>query len=237
MNEPTLIPRSNIVLEELNACHTNLIDKALYMSELLCEVRDSKYFVDYGFGRFDNWLEKSTFDIKPRQAYYLMAINDKSKKLGITKEELVKIGLSKLKAIFSIENPTLEQVKGLLEDAKTKSTDEITSQVTSLKLTDGQEPFVYITLKLPQSAKDGIDEAVELARKHIGGASDAPVGVCIEWICANFLLDPNFQAVPSAEIQAQSTGLFEPETVQDLNNENIQPRPVEVPSSNLQEQG
>lgn len=207
-----LVPRSNVVLEEINSCHSNMIEKALYLSELLCEVRDNKYFVDYGHGRFDSWLAVSPIDIKPRQAYYLMSINDKSKKLGLTRADLQHIGISKLKAIFSIDNPTLEQVQSLLKDAETKSTDEIVDSVAAIRLPEGQEPHVFITVKLPKSAKEIVDNAVELCKKVVG--SEMSFSEALEYICVEY----SNEVRETEKAKAESEGVFTPEAVQDLSS-------------------
>ncbi len=189
------------VRTKIDALRVNMFDGLLDIAELLAEARRGDYHIHYGFPRFGDWVEQgSGLDMSERTAYYLIKIVENAKLLGISREELRAAKLSKLKEIFSLDAEVHgDEIKLLVGEAKESSLDDIRTKVQKIKSGGGEEPFVFLTIKVPMSVKENyIDPAFELIRRQYGDRKDAagnPVditsGVCMEYLCQAFVQDQN----------------------------------------------
>lgn len=191
--------RAHEVLQEILSIKSTIMDKSLLLGRLLREARDNRYNLDWGFSRFDDWVEEASgLDMSARHAYDLIKVVERSESLGIPDEELKQVKLSKLKTIFSLPADTDEgTVRELVEKAKHESLDAIREDVGKIKNLE----WVYRTIKIERSVDENVYQpALERARLefgntmgHDGGPTDISDGRCVEMWAAEFLARPEEQ--------------------------------------------
>lgn len=195
--------RAEQVKQQLLQLKDKVEDSFFDLCDLLLEAKEGSYHNVWGYGQFGDWVEMASgLDMSRRQADYYVSIGRKSKVLGLTRDQLKQAKISKLKEVFSLDTQTQgEQMKQLVEEAKTESLEAIREKVQGLKAKDGEEPWVYMTIKVPKSVKeDSIEPALELARRIYGNqfredgeVYDITDSKCWELICVTFNQDPNNQ--------------------------------------------
>jgi hypothetical protein len=190
------------VLAKIQNIRVGLFENMFTLAELLTEAREHSYHEVWGFNRFGDWVEKgSGLDISARTAYYLITIWEKSKELGIPRDQLVAARIAKLKEIFSLDSTKYgDEIKKLVYDAPNSNLDAVRAAVNKLKADGGNiEPYTYITIKIPQSSKETIERSFELVRNQYGDVVDPQTGEllqlsagkCLEYVCEGYLQDPN----------------------------------------------
>ena len=204
--------RASEVQTQLKKLSNSIEDGFFDICDLLCEAQTGDYHVFYGYGRFGDWVETASgLDMSARQAFYLVNISKKAKQLGLSREQLKLIKISKLKEIFSLDlDEHVAAVKELVEEAPGLSLEEVKNRVRGLK---GESETLYITLKLDKAIKDTMDRAFELARRNYGSqmqngeAADISVSHCFELLCVEYLNDPNNnpdnQAIAEAPLEIE----------------------------------
>jgi hypothetical protein len=156
--------------------------------ELLFEAHQNNYHQTLGYTTFIDWVTTANLDISARTAFYYIGIQKKSNILGLTRAQLSLCNVSSLKEIFTLD-PVVHgpEMLNLVE-------------VALLKCVAGEEPPVYLTLKLSASIKDTLENAFEVCRRLYGSveSESGPVDIsdskCVELIFLSYLQDPNNQA-------------------------------------------
>ncbi len=168
--------------------------------DLLLEADEGDYFQYFGCKNFTEWVEQSEFDFSWRQAYYYLSVAKKTRELGLSKDQLAEIPISKLKEILSLEPAEHEKtIRALLEEADSLSVEEVKDKVKGIKKKSGEEVWVHYNFKITEETKETLEEAFELARKINGSTVDETTGEvkdisnsrCLEFIAASFLQDVN----------------------------------------------
>src|SRR6185437_6425653 len=114
--------RAAEVLAKISAIKDGITETAFELGDLLSEVRKNEYHSVWGFPSFGEWLGQSGLDMSERTAYYLVKIVDTSKALGISRDQLKAVKMSKLKAIFTLDaNEHAEEIKALVAQGETKT--------------------------------------------------------------------------------------------------------------------
>lgn len=193
---PAHIQRAKTIQADLQNMGNTMSNNSIDIGLLLAEAKEHGYNVLLGYIAFDDWLAKgSGIELSTREAYYLINVVTRAAFMGIPKERLYEIKISKLKSIFTLDpNEHEQEIRDLLDSAESSSLTEIEEKVKSHKALDPhQEPMVYMTIKFPESAKYTIEDAFELCKKLHGGIEvqgeqvDPSNGRCLELICADFL--------------------------------------------------
>lgn len=191
------------VLAKIQNIRIGLFENMFTLAELLTEARAKSFHEVWGFTRFGDWVEKgSGLDISARTAYYLIEIWEKSKELGIPRDQLVAARIAKLKEIFSLDlGKHADEIRKLVQFASEHSLEAVRDSVNTIKAGDGNgiEPYTYITIKIPQSSKETIERAFELVRSQYGDVVDPKTGElmqlsagkCLEYVCEGYIQDPN----------------------------------------------
>jgi hypothetical protein len=199
VDHQTLEQRANAVIAKLDALRISTESNFLDTCELLHEAHQGNYHVVFGFATFGDWAHAG-LKISERQVFYLVGIWSKSLKLGLTRDDLREAGVSKLKKIFELDPAEHgEEMKQLVTDAAGDTLEQVTEKVNKLRAKDGQEPPVYMTLKLDPNVKDLVEQAFELARmnygsvEHEGEAMEISKSKCMELLAISFINDPNNQ--------------------------------------------
>lgn len=201
-------PRHEIVHLQIMQIKNDIMERSLELGRLLKEARDNNYNLPWGYARFGLWVESSGLDLSERQAYYLIAIVERSEQLGIPDEELKRVKLSKLKAILSLPADTdPDRVRELVREAETMSLKDVNAVVGALK----NQEFIYKTHKFPIEVMDNIYEpAVERARRlhgntvnEAGEVTEISDSKAVELWAVEFLNGPEEDEYPVIEAEFQ----------------------------------
>lgn len=193
--------RAEEVKDKLLESKSNMEVGFFDMCGLLAEAKECGYHRVWGFANFEVWVEEgSGLDISARQAAYAVNVARQAKFLGITRDEMLLAGSSKIKQIMSL-NPEDHQHEmiSLVENAPKLPYQEVVERVKALKtgvpqLESGER---YVTIKLDADVKEIFDEAIELARKIYGDTvtdgrvHDISISKAIELICVSYVQDIN----------------------------------------------
>lgn len=174
-------------------------DSYLTTCELLHEANTGDYHRAFGYATFSDWVvQGSGLGMSWRNAYYLINIWTKALKLGLTKKQLRECCVSKCKEIFSLNPDELgKEMIELVETAPGMTLEEVKVVVAKLKCCEGEEPALYMTLKLSASIKETLAEAFELCRRQYGsvetenGVVDISDSKVMELICISYFQDPH----------------------------------------------
>ena len=196
------------VKDEIESIRKTVAKNFFVLGDLLKEIKDGGYHLSWGYSKFGEWLAVSGLDMSERAAYYLIQIIEMGKVLDIPRRDLEKMKLSKLREIArtNFADPsTQRKVRKLLDkitpdkDGNEMPLDEVREAVQKIigghEESDDIDVMVYITLRVPKSAKENvIDPAIEAAKAEYGDTVDKegnPIdigpGKAIEMICADYL--------------------------------------------------
>jgi|SRR6185312_3383984 len=194
--------RAKAVQEQLEATRRNLASNALLMGDLLSEIKHNSYHEHYGCSSFSDWLyNSSSLDMSERTAYYLINIVDTAKQLGIPRKQLEAVKMSKLKEIFTLNPETNgDDIKQLVAAGDAASLEETKNAVVKAKVGDEQfERAVWLNIKLLESQREVVKEAIERAKRSCGDTIDPRTGEvaepsdarALELIAADYLAQPD----------------------------------------------
>lgn len=184
--------RQSEVLDAILTIKASLVERSLELGALLVEAEDNEYHLQWGYPTHRSWvLDGSGLDMSESQAYALKRVVRRTRALGIPKETLLKVKLSKLKVIMSLPAETdPAKIIELVNEAETATLDTVKSVVSALSNTE----HVFKTFKLPKEfAEDVYEMAVESCRRQAGSdtaedgtVSDISESRCLELIYADF---------------------------------------------------
>jgi len=183
-----------------------MVEKSSFdIGELLYEVRSKKYYNDWGFGSFKDYVEKG-LGYKQSKAYYLTRIIEVMQYLGIPRPEYEPLGVLKLREIASLNmnethdgKPVADIIRELVKEGKALTQAEIKQKVKEVKGLVGENEIVWVHFGITESSKQNIvGPAIDLAKANIGTigmddegkAIDASDGRALEVICVEYLNDP-----------------------------------------------
>ncbi len=184
--------RASEVKTQLITIRGHIEDDFFSLCDLLREAQEGDYATVWGYDTFKDWIERgSGLDMSASQAYYLVKVSKTAHLLGLTREQLKAVKVSKLKAIFML-NPDefAAEIKQLIDEAPGMSLEEVKSRVQSLR---GEAETEYYTLKLEKFVKENFEAAIELCRKNYGSVVsngdpvDISISKCVELIIADYL--------------------------------------------------
>lgn len=191
------LTRPDEVLNQIREIKTRLTDGIFELADLLAETKQEAYYEDWGYDSFGEWINTSGLDMSERQAYYYIAISEKSKALGITREQLKQSSMTKLKSIFSLGTEEhAEEIKALVLASHTDTHEKIERKVNRIKAVDGREPMCNKTFSFTESGYENtVKGAIELMQQEYGDTIDSSTGEfvditpgkAIEMICADYM--------------------------------------------------
>lgn len=187
------------------------------IADLLYNVKKHNYYS--GYNTFTEYLKSLKF--KESRLRYLVRMAETMEALGINRGTYEPVGLSKLRAITSLDvngtwkNPETDEeiplkafIKGFIDKGKDMTLAEIQQHVRTLKGEIGDEAFVILHIKIKQGALDKVVRpALELIKMKIGSVKkdeegislDASDGRCLELMAAEILNDPLYQLIGENE--------------------------------------
>jgi hypothetical protein len=95
--------RSATVKKQIEKLKLSMGEHRWELADLLSEAHANHYNNDWGFPNFDDYIDNSNFDMSAREARYHIKINNTSKELGIGRDKLNPVAISKLKEIFRLD--------------------------------------------------------------------------------------------------------------------------------------
>lgn len=164
--------RSASVRKRIDLLKESMASNTWEIAELWAEALDNSYHHDAGFSNFDDYIDQSNFEIGSREVRYRIRIHKQSLELGITREQLKRVAVSKLKEIFSPDIKPADIVR-LVKEAETATLDQIRDEVKRLKGVAGVPTFSHRNLLLVEEDALQLDEAVEVMKLEAGTAEDA----------------------------------------------------------------
>ncbi len=206
--------RAEQVKQELAILKKTLQISSLEMGDLLSETKSQRFYQGWGFSSFEEFVTES-MEMKPRKAFYLITVVERSRQLNIAREKIENIAISKLREIFSLdpqgfflnaETGDNEKLDGhivrLVDLAPELSYEAIKAEVRRLKgIAEGEEgKWLNLFYKL-DTYDTVIVPGLERMRMSLGNAGVDPNGDPIEFsdsyviekIIGDFLSDPNYQ--------------------------------------------
>lgn len=210
-----LVKRAAQVKAQIDRIRGNLVDSFYELAELLAEARRFEFNLDWGYPRFGDWVEEgSGLDISERTAYYMIAVIEKSKELGIPRSELRQSKVSKLKEIFTLDPKTQgDRMKQLVADSATETLEQVKLKVNQIKAAAGDEIFVTKTITFTQDGYENtVKPGAERIRLEYGDSYDPrtneaveiSLGRCIELVFADKLAEPDlYEVIDAEEIPAE----------------------------------
>lgn len=189
------------LIESVNTSTFDIMD-------LIYRVKSEKLYTP----QFDTFRDfADTLAMKSSKVYYLLRIKDRMSLAAIPRETYEKIDISKLKMIAlldptdedgKVSETVLDQIRNLVQQAPTKSVDDLKNAVDELQGNVGDEAWDWVNLKMKKSAKAVFMQAIELIKhqigstgtdKETGNAVDASDGAAAEKLAMDYLSDPNNQ--------------------------------------------
>lgn len=242
----------------------NISVQFMDLGELLGEIKDGGYHVTWGFLNFGLWLKQSGLDLGESAAYYLIKIVRNAKVLGVPRDELQQVKLSKLREINRLDPKThSKQMKKLIKactpdkDGNEMSLEDVRLNVQKVEagLKEGDDEtnidlFVFMTIKVTTTQKQVIEDAVELVRAKHGDTVDSDgnpveisIGRAIEFMAAECLngvdeVEKEDQTVPvenDEQCYTCQTGIHGPRP-DDLNQYQEHPGDTEVLEAEIVEE-
>lgn len=206
--------RATAVRAEIDKLKTNLSNGRWELAALFSEARSKAFHFDWGYTDFDLYIDESNFDVGSREARYMIKINDLSLQLGVTRDQLNAVAMSKLKEIFSLDPVKQEdEIRTLLDEAKTMSLEKVREAVRALKGGDPETEMTWLNLQVLRRAKE---ETILPALAKIkleygptmgdvpGESAEISDGRALEYLCAEKNAEPDaeleeLQAAADAE--------------------------------------
>lgn len=194
------------VRKQLKALIESVNTSTFDIMDLIYRVKNEKLYVP----QFDTFRDfADTLAMKSSKVYYLLRIKDRMTLAAIPRETYEKIDISKLKMIAlldptdeegKVSETVLDQIRNLVQQAPTKSVDDLKNAVDELQGNVGDEAWDWINIKIKKSAKAIVTQALELVKfqigstgtdKETGNAVDASDGAALERMAMDYISDPN----------------------------------------------
>ena len=156
---------------------------------ILSRIQEEKWYGEWGFGTFNDYVEKE-LGFSPRKARYLITNFNDLVNSGVCWDDVKDISWSRLSIISGVI--TKENVADWVQKAKDLNRPSLQAAVAKAKEgtlpKSGSEPplstTTTLTFKVHQDQKDSIKQAVDKAKGEAGTEFD---GVALEAICLSYL--------------------------------------------------
>ncbi len=198
--------------------HSSMFD----IAELLWKVKKNGYYD--GFETFTTFCKSLKF--KERRLFYLTKMAEVMETVGIPREKYEPLGISKLRAITSLNpdrnwlNPETKEevplkafIQGLVEKGQEMSIEEVQQHVNTLHGKVGEDAGTWLHLYMREKEIELIARpALELAKAQIGSkgkdkdgnSKDASDGEAAVAVFASFLADPANEALAGGFIDGDN---------------------------------
>lgn len=158
-------------LRELEKLKQNIEANFLRLGELLCEIRDNRYYKVEGYVNFKDFIE-ARFDFGWRQGFWLVSIIQKAKALGL-EDKLSLKGISSLKEIFSLDNKQEIERLLLLDAPHTEIKNIVRATRGNVKRIEYGEPINWHGLRYAPLNEQGVVYLFAMISKELGFTIEA----------------------------------------------------------------
>ena len=206
--------RAETVIKETIALERTISTNQFELGAKFSEIKQNDFWAADRCLSFEDFLKKHNFDISSKLIMKLVGIHETSEKIGLTRDDLEKAKINKVKAIFELDSAALltdpntgnvEKVSDIMAsmvlDAPHKTLKEIKDQVADIlgKTTPEDDQLTWMNLPIRRDAKEIVQQALDLATAMSGSTVDNLTGelkdisraAALERISADFLSDPN----------------------------------------------
>ena len=144
--------RATQVQEELKTLRNSLVSKGLRMGRLLREVNDNKYYQEYGYSTFVDWVHRgSSLDISPRTAYNMIQLVEGVAANGVSDAQIEAAGISKSVEVMSLSGTVEpEEIHRRLKEAETMTVACVKDNVAKVRGRDD----VTMVFKVSREVRD-----------------------------------------------------------------------------------
>ena len=182
------------------------------LAEAFFAAQQSHCYLEWGFESLGDYASLE-LGIKQRKAQYLARIVRVCRECGVARKDYEPVGVTKLREITSLDpdetyfnkdekvhESMIDHIVRLIAEAPENSTLEVEEEVARLKGMDGDNAMLTRTYRVTRSCYENtIKPALEAERKILGSkgrdgtgaAIEYTDGACLEYICREFLNDPN----------------------------------------------
>ena len=154
----------------------------------LLEAYENDYAKIWGYDNFSEYVEKS-LDMKYRSAYYMVEIGKVSRKFGIDRAQVEKIGWTKMREIASFIQEKPEDSARYLEMAESMSAAQLREALgAEVRMSDSREaaPAVMrLSLKLEGDSANLVSDGLAMAYGDIGKED---TGLALQHIVGEWLI-------------------------------------------------
>lgn len=208
--------RSAKVRKRISELKKSIVSDGWELVEQLDELLDRHYYREEGYDNFDTYIDEGDFEFKSREVRYRIRILRLSRDLGISRSELRLVAISKLKEVFRLDpEKNADDIKRLFVVAKSASLEHIKEEVRKLLGGDDRPEMTFRNFYVVREVATKIDEAIEVAKLEAGTAEDSEGneadisdGRALEFICEEWLQDPNRAAARmNMELQIEDDDL------------------------------
>ena len=217
--------RAEQVIEDVVRLDRSLSANQFELGDLFAEIADNDYFHAVHCQSLPEFLTKSGIDLSPREVAYRVKVSKVSKKLRITRDQLLKARISKVKAIFELDglrDPQTgdprnmdEDIRRLILEAPLTKLSRIKEIVKELRGdAEKDDELVTENVTYNQLMKANVDRGIDLVRLNYGSTIDPETkqekelsrAACYELMAVEYWNDPNHHAQDVGE-----QGTFEDE--------------------------
>jgi hypothetical protein len=154
------------------------------LAEALHSADQNRYFAEWGHNSFEEFAEKE-LEMGYRKARYLVEIHDTILKVGLSRDQVIRVGWTKMR---ELSGPLKEDPKGakkLLAEAEKKTVKELMDSIRIRKGVKARSEVLRISVKFDASAGKIITDAVNLANGEIG---EENLPKALAHICGEYLM-------------------------------------------------
>jgi len=216
--------RADEIRKRVQQLDTTLTLSTFELGDLFSTIKAENLWNEWKFESFSEYIKASGVDISRRQVDYLVQISNVSKILTVTKTDLAKARISKLKEIYSLDHTltvtdpaTLKEesmadiMRNLVIDAPNRSLAEVKEIVKRLKgpVEDKAGELTWWNWPVRRDAKEVIEATLEKASAVAGQTFDILTGEAknlskasaLELVCGDWAADPNNQVDEQGEAE------------------------------------
>lgn len=171
--------RGQILLDTVKVNQNRSNECLLEVGRALIEIKRDRYYILYGYSTFQAFVD--SLGIKRRRAQYLMAIVSGAKKVGISTETIIELGLFKARYIFSLNAEThRSKILSLINKANKMSVEEVKAAVTTAANRDAR-----VHLKLALTVEQ--HQVFKQALRHVDPKDELPLSTAVAEMSRQYL--------------------------------------------------
>jgi len=163
--------------KQLTTLINNINSSNFDLMDLLYEIKVNEYFKPK-CDTFNEYVQ--SIDIKPGTAYYFVRIKEAMGKANVPRETYEPLGMSRCRMVAQLIDKEPEVIVKAVETAKTSTLKEFQEIVDAALGNVGEEAMGWLNVKIKKAALAVVQQAIGLAKKHIGSVGKDSEGMSID---------------------------------------------------------